>query len=351
MDNLELMNQCRMLAQGFSPGACLTQTPEGPKPACEVTLRRGPHGWERLIAAAHLSRPEDYFSIYQSGCNHSCLKCHSWRFTQRAEGFWASTEDIARMAADYELCVTVREPRERATMFHASDLCMHCGACQTLGVPGELCPRRLCPEQVILSPQGYGPARNIIAFTGGDLVCRAEFYAEATQRIKRACERMWVLIETNGLGLTPQNLEVLASAGVDSFWLDIKAYDKETYRRLCGASNRTVLEAPARIVDSGFVLEVLTLYIPGWVETDQIRKIAELVREVDARIPFTILAFFPENKLRHVRPPTLREMLRAFSAVKEVGLRNVKLGNWHVFARSEEERQLLLAAVGREALG
>jgi len=37
--------------------------------ACQVTLK-----WEedvpfRLIEASHLSRPEHYFSIYQSGCN------------------------------------------------------------------------------------------------------------------------------------------------------------------------------------------------------------------------------------------------------------------------------------------
>jgi pyruvate-formate lyase-activating enzyme len=191
-----------------------------------------------------------------------------------------------------------------------------------------------------------------VAFTGGDLLCRPEFYAEACERIKRACgDEMWVLLETNGFGLTSRNLELLASAGVDSFWLDIKAYDSDVYRKLCGTENQTVLEAPARIVDAGFVLEVLTLYIPGWVETEQIRKIAEHVREVDASIPFTLLAFFPEYKLKHVRPPTLQEFLRAYSAIREAGLRNVKLGNWHVVARTEEERQLLLAVVGREALG
>jgi pyruvate-formate lyase-activating enzyme len=341
-----------MVEQGFEPGACGIQTPSGVKPACETTLRRRGGTWFRLIASAHLSRPEDYFSIYQSGCNHSCLKCHSWEFSQAPEGFWASTDDVAQMAADYELCVTVREPRKRATMFHASDLCHHCGQCVTSGSRGELCPRKLSREQIRFSPQGFGPARNIVAFTGGDLACRAEFYAQATERIKRACqEEMWVLLETNGYGLTPKNLEVLASAGLDSFWLDIKAYDERTYRRLCGTTNHHILEAPARVLNHGFVLEVLSLYIPGWVETNQIVRIAELLKEADPRIPFTLLAFFPAHRLEKNRPPTLREMLRTYLAVKEVGLKHVRLGNCHVFARNREEWDLLLAAVGRDGIG
>jgi pyruvate-formate lyase-activating enzyme len=256
------------------------------------------------------------------------------------------------MVADYELCVTVREPRKRATMFHATDLCRHCGGCKREGVRSPLCPGKLDPSQVVLSPQGYGPARNITAFTGGDLVCKAEFYAQACERIKRACEReMWVLLETNGYGLTPKNLELLASAGVDSFWLDIKAYDRETYRKLCGADNQTVLEAPARIVDAGFALEVLSLYIPGWVEREQIADIARHLKEIDPEIPFTILAFFPEHELKQARAPTLSEMIDAYGRVKEIGLKHVKLGNCRVFAKSEEEWSLLLAAVGAEGLG
>ena len=344
---------CAMAKQGYRSGSCGIRMPDGSeKIACQATLKKKGETWSRLMTSAHLSRPEDYFSIYQSGCNHSCLKCHSWRFSQQYEGFWASTGELARMAADYELLVTVREPRERATMWHATDLCKHCGLCVLEGRRGELCPRKLDPSQVIWSPQGYGPARNIVAFTGGDLACRADFYAQATERIKRACsEEMWVLLETNGYGLTPANLDTFASAGLDSFWLDIKAHEAETYRRLCGTTNEWVLEAPARILDRGFVLEVLSLYIPGWVETDQLVRIAELLHEVDPRIPFTLLAFFPEHELKNNRPPTLSEMIGAYLAIKDAGLRNVKLGNCHVFARTGRDWDLLLATLGGEEIG
>ncbi|MBS7287302.1 MAG: radical SAM protein [Candidatus Freyarchaeota archaeon] len=340
-----------MVRQGYEPGDCMVEMPDGSfKPACKGTLRREGDVWCRLIRAAHLSRPEDYFSIYQSGCNHGCLKCHSWDFSRKYSGFWASTDELAEMAAEYEGVVTVWEPRERATMFHATDLCHHCGMCIVYGVRGRLCPRKLRREQVILSPQGYGPARNIVSFTGGDVVCQAGFYAEAAEKIKRECSNMWVLIETNGYGLTPENLDVLASGGVDSFWLDIKAYDEDVYRRLCGTTNKWILKAPELIVDMGFVLEVLTLYIPGWVEREQIVRVAELLHDVDPEIPFTILAFFPAYKLTNVRSPNLMEMVSTYLAVKDAGLRNVKLGNCHVFAKSQRDWDTLIAIVGQETI-
>ena len=344
--------RCRMAEMGYEPGSCAVRMPDGSyKRACQATLKREGGLWHRLIYDACLSRPEDYFSIYQSGCNHSCLKCHSWYFSQVYNGRWYSTEQIAQMCADYLDFVTIWEPRERATMWHATDLCQHCGSCVTSGMRGPLCPGVLRPEQVLLSPQGYGPARNIVSFTGGDLGCCADFYAEAAEKIKDVCGRkVWILFETNGYGLTPENLDVLQGA-VDSFWLDIKAYDERVYRRLCGTTNRWILEAPRELKDRGFVFEVLVLYIPGWVEVDQIASIARLVADVDPWTPFTILAFFPEHKLRHVRPPTLMEMLRAYFTAREVGLKRVKLGNCHVFARTEEEWRLLLGLVGREALG
>lgn len=344
--------RCAMELQGYPRGSCSTLAEDGSRhPACQVTLKREKGKWWRRIEAVHLSRPEDYLSIYQSGCNHTCLKCHSWHFTQRAAGRWMSTEMLAEEAAKYEEEVTVWEPRERATMWHATDLCRHCGLCVLEGRRSLLCPKKLDASQVVWSVQGWGPARNIVAFTGGDVCCRAEFYAEATEEIKKRCHKMWVLLETNGYGLTPRNLEILASGGVDSFWLDIKAYEEEVYKKLCGTTNKWILEAPARIVDMGFVLEVLTLYIPGWVEVDQIRRIAELVAEVDKEIPFTILAFFPEFKLRNIRAPSLWEMVSAYRAAKEAGLEKVKLGNISVFARTPSEWSTLISLVGVKALG
>ncbi len=346
------MMPCALEEQGLERGACETTVEAGKTaPACQVTLRRRGGQFERIIRSIHLSRPEHYLSIYQSGCNHSCLKCHSADFTKKVNGKWLSTDDLARIAAQYQRKVTVFEPRERATMWHATDLCRSCGSCVLNGKRSPLCPGVLEPSQVVLSPQGFGPARNIVAFTGGDIACRAEFYAEATRKIKERAPQLWVLLETNGYGLTPQNLDLLRDAGLDSFWLDIKAYDEQKYRWLCGTGNETVLKAPERILERGFVLEVLSLVIPEVVEADEIRKIARLLASLDPKIPFTILAFFPCHLLSAKRPPTLGEMLSAFFAAKEEGLENVKLGNAGVFLKTAHDWEIALSQVGAKAIG
>ena len=335
-----------MLEQGFGPGACEVTAGGRIDTACRLTLKWKGGTPHRLIEAAHLSRPEHYFSIYQSGCNWSCKKCHSWSFTKHAQGKWMSPGDIAAVAKEYAKRVTYREPRERATSWHAHDLCLGCGLCVLAGMRSLYCPQILEPDQVVLSPQGFGPARNIIAFTGGDLACQPEFYIEVTKRIKALGEGLLVLFETNGYGLTPENLDLLARVGLDAFWLDIKAYEREVHQKLTGVSNDWVLKLPAEMLKRGFVLEVLSLYIPGWVETDQIRRIAELLAGVDQEIPFTILAFFPEYRMRDVPPPNLEQMLEAYDAAKDAGLRNIRLGNTGVFARTREDQETLRTHMG-----
>jgi len=339
--------KCRLREQGFESGSCMVVC-EGERTdrACQVTLR-----WEgnvpfRLIKSAHLSRPEHYFSIYQSGCNFSCKKCHSWYFTRYASGEWMSPKDIGALARDYAKTITYWEPRERATSFHAHDLCLSCGLCVTENVRSPYCPGVLEPDQVIPSPQGWGPARNIIGFTGGDLACQPEFYCLASEEIKGQREDLWVLFETNGYGLTPENLDRFKVSGIDAFWLDIKAHDDGIHRKLTGCSNERILKLPYEIKNRGFVLEVLSLFIPGWVETDQLEEIARILVEVDSQIPYTILAFFPEYQLKEVPSPSFEQMVEAYTRVKETGLNQVRLGNIGIFVRTEEEFLLLKNLLG-----
>ncbi|MHA1961722.1 MAG: radical SAM protein [Candidatus Thorarchaeota archaeon] len=338
------------MKQGISRGSCKVASEEGKlEQACRITLRHNEDtGYERLIKSMLLSRPEDYLSIYQSGCNHTCLKCHSHEFSKVATGEWMSADDIAEVVRKYKEFITVYEPKEAATSWHAHRLCKHCGSCLMYGKPSANCPGALKPEQVVVSPQGFGPARNIVAFTGGDVLCQPEFYVSVARKIKEVSRDIWVLLETNGYGLTEKNLKLFADGGIDSFWLDIKAYSEDVYRKLCGTTNRHILESVERIVDYGFTLEILTLFIPGLVETEEHVKIAELVADVDSEIPFTLLAFFPFYRLLEPenRPPTAVEMAASYMSIKNAGLTNVRLGNLGVFVRDQADREYLVSELG-----
>jgi pyruvate-formate lyase-activating enzyme len=200
----------------------------------------------------------------------------------------------------------------------------------------------------MLSPQGFGPARNIVAFTGGDLTCCPEFYGECAERIKAQTE-LWLLIETNGYGLTSQNLDYLKTSGVDAFWLDIKAYEPETHKWLTGCPGDRILKLPEEILKRGFVLEVLSLLIPDLVDVDELEKIAGILKSVDRTIPFTILAFFPEYRMKDFRTPSVKEIVHAYEAARSVGLTNVRLGNVGMCVQTEEDAEYLTNNVDRGA--
>lgn len=332
--------QCRLKDQGLTSGSCAVRVGDHRALACRATLKEDAKGPRRLISTVHLSRPENYLSIYQSGCNLACRKCHSSSFAKVKQGRWNRPQDILRAAKAYERRVTLVEPRERATAWHAQESCRCCGACIIHGRPSDACPGKLSPEQICFGPQGFGPARNIVAFTGGDLTCCPDFYAQCAEQIK-ADTQLWTLIETNGYGLTADNLDILQRRGVDAFWLDIKAWDDKTHRWLTGGTNAQILGLPAEILGRGFVLEVLSLYIPQVVEADQLDQIARHLAAVDTSIPFTILAFFPEHRMLRYRAPDTSEMIAAYHGAKTAGLQNVRLGNLGVFVKTDADYQLL----------
>jgi len=339
---------CRLKEQGFSPGSCKVKVNGKPALACQATLKYEDNQIYRLITSIHLSRPENYLSIYQSGCNFSCRKCHSWHFSKNKDGTWYTPKKILKEAIAYEKNVTLVEPREKATAWHAHDTCRCCGSCVIYGERSSSCPGVLGPETIGLSPQGFGPVRNIAAFTGGDITCCPEFYGECAQLIKNHT-RLMVLIETNGYGLIPQHLDYLRDSGVDAFWLDIKAHDPEKHKWLTGCANDHILKLPEEILRRDFVLEVLSLYIPGLVETDELEKIARDLKKVDRSIPFTILAFFPEYRMKDFQSPSVKEMVAAYQRVKATGLQNIRLGNLGVFARTEADQKYLTDHVDPDA--
>ena len=342
--------KCVLEAQGLEPCNNVVAAGSVYEIPCRASLRYERGELYRLIYDVVLSRPEDYLSIYQSGCNHNCLKCHSWYFTQRCRGSWMSPSDVVREVVKYSELITVREPRERSTMWHASDLCAHCGYCITKGEKGPFCPGKLSPQQVLISPQGYGPARNIVSFTGGDLYCQPAFYVKTFKAIKREVPDVWIHIETNGYGLTKKNLEALYAAGLDSIWLDLKAFSEDKYRKLCGTTNRWVLKVPELALDLDIVLEVVLLYIPGLVELDEMKKFAKYLAEINRDIPVTLLAFFPEYLMLGYREPSFNEMINAYMALTSSGLRRVKVGNVGVFCKSTDCIMKLIEKLGRHAV-
>jgi pyruvate formate lyase activating enzyme len=82
------------------------------------------------------------------------------------------------------------------------------------------------------------------------------------------------------------------------------------------------------------------------VEAEELERIAKLLCAADPAIPFTLLAFFPEYHMKYFRSPTVREMVDAYTRVKDTGLRHVRLGNLGIFAPTEADQDYLAENVG-----
>jgi hypothetical protein len=61
--------KCRLKEHGFSAGSCMVDVQGKRRLACQATLRYANDEIHRLITSVHLSRPDNYLSIYQSGRN------------------------------------------------------------------------------------------------------------------------------------------------------------------------------------------------------------------------------------------------------------------------------------------
>ena len=72
-----------------------------------------------------------------------------------------------------------------------------------------------------------------------------------------------------------------------------------------------------------------------------------LFRSVDASIPFTILAFFPEYRMKDFKRHTVQEIIETYQRVKDVGLKNIRLGNIGIFVRTEEDQEYFLSHVDK----
>ena len=98
------------------------------------------------------------------------------------------------------------------------------------------------------------------------------------------------------------------------------------------------------------LVENLLRRLDGRIVLDKdLENIARLLNAVDRNIPFTLLAFFPEYKMKDFASPNVAQMVEAYQRVKAVGLTNVRLGNVGVFARSAEDQAYLTENVDPDA--
>ncbi|HJY85602.1 MAG TPA: AmmeMemoRadiSam system radical SAM enzyme [Candidatus Acidoferrales bacterium] len=231
------------------------------------------------------------------------------------------------------------DPIEKKPFFHAHPGALaysfgmlgcdlHCAYCQNwvtsqaLRDPAAVSsPMRVTPAELVLDAIRQGG--RVIVSTYNEPLITSE-WAVAVFKEARAVGLMAGFV-SNGNG-TPQVLEYL-QPWVDLYKVDLKSFDDRHYRQL-GGRLQPILETIRRLHEMGFWLEIVTLVIPGFNDSnDELSRLAEFLVSVSPDIPWHVTAFHKDYKMTDPENTSSETLMRAAEIGKKAGLRFIYAGN------------------------
>jgi len=125
---------------------------------------------------------------------------------------------------------------------------------------------------------------------------------------------------------TPEVLDYLRP-WVDLYKVDLKSFRDPAYRKL-GGKLVDVLESIRYLHALGFWVEVVTLLVPGFNDSDdELGDLASFLVSVSPDMPWHVTAFHRDYKMKGPANTTARDLARAAAIGKQRGLRYVYAGN------------------------
>lgn len=204
--------------------------------------------------------------------------------------------------------------------------CLHCQNFTISQYPhdhdGQVTGTRRSPEEVVDAAARTG-CRSI-SYTYVEPTIFYEFARDcAVLAHERGMKNVFV---SNGY-MTPEVTRDLAPL-LDAINIDIKAYTDDFYKKVCKARLQPVLDSVRLMHELGVWVEVTTLVIPGWNDSEQeLREIARFIKRIDAGMPWHVTAFRPTYKMTD-RPSTpVATLKKARKIGIEEGLQYVFEGN------------------------
>jgi pyruvate formate lyase activating enzyme len=204
----------------------------------------------------------------------------------------------------------------------------HCGYCQNWitsqairDPKAQADPERMGPEELVELARRHGAP--ILASTYNEPLITAEWAVEIFRRAGQA--GLTCAFISNGNG-TPEVLEYIRP-WVQLYKVDLKSFRQKNYREL-GGRLEAVLETIRMLKQKGFWVEVVTLTIPGFNDSEEeLTDIARFLASVSPDIPWHITAFHKDYKMTDPDDTGPETLLRAAEIGEREGLRYVYAGN------------------------
>lgn len=130
---------------------------------------------------------------------------------------------------------------------------------------------------------------------------------------------------SNGNG-TPEVLEYIRPY-VELYKIDLKSFRQKNYQQLGGKLD-TVLDTIRTLNAFGIWVEVVTLVVPGFNDSDEeLKDIAGFLASVSPDMPWHVTAFHQDYKMTDPDPTPVRTLMRAAEIGRSTGLNYVYAGN------------------------
>jgi pyruvate formate lyase activating enzyme len=219
-------------------------------------------------------------------------------------------------------------PGSAALSFGMLGCDLHCAYCQNwvtsqaVRDPRAVAPRETAtPTQLVRLALRQG-ARAVVS-TYNEPLITAEWAVEIFRHAKGA--GLMTGFVSNG-NATPRVLQYIRP-WVDLYKVDLKCLDDRHYRQL-GGRMQPILDSLRRIHEMGFWLEVVTLVIPGFNDSDEeLRRIAAYLAGISRDIPWHVTAFHPAYQMEGPPATPPATLIRAAGIGFQAGLRYVYAGN------------------------
>jgi pyruvate formate lyase activating enzyme len=204
--------------------------------------------------------------------------------------------------------------------------CLHCQNYSISQAPRaglEIAGSELAPKEIVARALASG-CRSI-SYTYTEPTVFFEYAYDTAVLAKEAGLRN--VFVTNGY-ITPEALACITPY-LDAANIDLKGFSERFYREVVHAMLKEVLESILEYKRRGIWIELTTLVIPGWNDSDEeLGNIARFIAEkVGPETPWHVSAFYPTYRMTD-RPPTPASTLaRARKIGLDAGLRYVYQGN------------------------
>jgi pyruvate formate lyase activating enzyme len=202
--------------------------------------------------------------------------------------------------------------------------CLHCQNYDISEYPSmrpDIPGMDMTPETVVLEAERAGCKS--ISYTYTEPTVFMEFALDCA---RLARERgIFNVFVSNGY-TSPEGIRAIAPY-LDANNIDLKG-DDEFYKKVTGARLQPVLDTIKLMKELGVWVEITTLIIPDYNDSDEFLKwAAEFIRSVDPGIPWHVTQFHPTHKLRDKHRTPVSTLRKARAIGLSSGLRYVYEGN------------------------